>query len=190
MPRLEMGQLVVIDEHLPALIAFDAVEILADRLFQFGDLERLAAGLGQRRRGGPGSGVDLPAEAVERAALALERVDDVHGGDRLSAGVLRVGDGVADDVLEEDLEHAAGLLVDEARDALDAAAAREAADGGLGDALDVVPQHLTVTLGASLSESLSAVALARLAGHAFVLHWWRRPSSLVYPSVLLEPTVC
>ena len=48
-----------------------------------------------------------------------------------------VGDGVADDVLEEDLEHAAGLLVDEARDALDAAAAREAADGGLGDALDV-----------------------------------------------------
>ena len=65
--------------------------------------------------------------------------------------MLRVGDGVADDVLEEDLEHAAGLLVDEARDALDAAAAREAADGGLGDALDVVPKDLAVTLGASLS---------------------------------------
>ena len=108
----------------------------------------------------------LAAEAVQGAALALERVDDVHGGDRLSAGVLRVGDGVADDVLEEDLEHAAGLLVDEARDALDAAAAREAADGGLGDALDVVSQHLPVTLSASLSQSLSSFATS---GHVAVL---------------------
>jgi hypothetical protein len=47
--------------------------------------------------------------------------------------VLGVGDGVADDVLEEDLEHAAGLFVDEARDTLHTAAARETADGGLGD---------------------------------------------------------
>ena len=70
--------------------------------------------------------------------------------------MLRVGDGVADDVLEEDLEHAAGLLVDEARDALDAAAAREAADGGLGDALDVITKYLAMTLGASLAESLAS----------------------------------
>jgi hypothetical protein len=48
--------------------------------------------------------------------------------------VLRVGDRVADHVLEEHLEHAARLLVDEAADALDTTTAREAADGGLGDA--------------------------------------------------------
>ena len=41
----------------------------------------------------------LAAEAVEGAALALERVDDVHGGDGLAAGVLGVGHGVADGVL-------------------------------------------------------------------------------------------
>jgi hypothetical protein len=41
----------------------------------------------------------LAAESVESAPLALERVDDVHGGDGLSLGVLRVGDGIADDVL-------------------------------------------------------------------------------------------
>jgi len=45
------------------------------------------------------------------------------------------------------LEHAAGLLVNEARNALDTAAAREAANGGLGDALDVVPKDLAVALG-------------------------------------------
>ena len=84
----------------------------------------------------------LSAEAVQGAALALERVHDVHGRDGLPARVLGVGDRVADDVLEEDLEDAAGLLVDEAADALDAAAAGEAADGGLGDALDVVAEDL------------------------------------------------
>jgi hypothetical protein len=65
----------------------------------------------------------LAAEAVEGASLPLEGVDDVHGGDGLPLGVLGVGDGVTDHVLQEHLQHAAGLLVDEARDALDSAAA-------------------------------------------------------------------
>ena len=73
----------------------------------------------------------LRAEAVEGLALALERVHDVERRDGLAARVLGVRHGVTDDVLEEDLEDAAGLLVDEARDALDTTAACEAADGGL-----------------------------------------------------------
>ena len=36
--------------------------------------------------------------------MAFQGVDDVHGSDGLSLGVLTVGDGVTDDVLEEDLE--------------------------------------------------------------------------------------
>ena len=62
-------------------------------------------------------------------------VDHVHGGEGLALGVLGVGDGVPDHFLQEGLEHAAGLLVDEAGDPLDAAPPRQAADGGLGDAL-------------------------------------------------------
>ena len=104
----------------------------------------------------------LTAEAVQGAALALERVDDVHRGDGLAARVLRVRDRIADDVLEEDLEHAARLLVDEARDALDAAAASETADRRLGDALDVVAQDLAVALRAALAQTLAALAPARL----------------------------
>ena len=52
----------------------------------------------------------------------------------------------------------AGLLVhvDEAGDAFDTATAGETADGGLGDALDVVAKDLAVTLGAALSESLAS----------------------------------
>ncbi|XP_028712048.1 uncharacterized protein LOC114682366 [Peromyscus leucopus] len=84
----------------------------------------------------------LASEAVQGAALALERVDHVHGGDGLALSVLGVGDGVADHVLQEHLQHPAGLLVDEAGDALDTAAPGQAADGGLGDALDVVAQNL------------------------------------------------
>ena len=52
----------------------------------------------------------LATEAVEGAALAFEGVDDVHGGDGLAAGVLGVGDGVADDGLHEGLEDATSLL--------------------------------------------------------------------------------
>ena len=44
----------------------------------------------------------LATEAVQGAALALERVDDIHGGDGLVARALGVGHGVADDALEED----------------------------------------------------------------------------------------
>jgi len=76
----------------------------------------------------------LATKAVQRAPLALERVHDVKRGDRLAARVLSVGDRVADHILQEHLEHAARLLVDEAADALDAAAARQTPDGGLGDA--------------------------------------------------------
>ncbi|XP_040854995.1 uncharacterized protein LOC121168753 [Ochotona curzoniae] len=70
----------------------------------------------------------------------------------------RACDGVPDHVLQEHLEHAARLLVDEAGDALDSAAASEAPDGGLGDALDVVPQDLAMALGAALAEPLAAFA--------------------------------
>jgi hypothetical protein len=93
----------------------------------------------RRQRGG-----ESAAEAVEGAALALERVDEVHGGDGLAAGVFGVGDGVADDVLEEDLEHATGLLVDAPGDALDATPAGQPPDRRLGDALDVVTKDLAV----------------------------------------------
>ena len=101
------------------------------------------------------------AEAVQRAALALEGVDHVHGGDGLPLGVLAVGDGVPDDVLQEDLQDPPRLLVDQPRDALDAAAAGQAADGGLGDALDVVPEDLPVALGPALPETLPSLPAAR-----------------------------
>ena len=107
----------------------------------------------------------LSSESVQGASLPLEGVDHIHGGDGLPLGVLGVGDGIPDDVLKEDLEDSTGLLVDEAGDPLDSSPPRQTADCGLGDALDVVPQHLTVTLGASLAQSLASLAASsHLAG--------------------------
>ena len=100
----------------------------------------------------------LAAEAVESASLTLERIDDVHGGDSLALGMLGVGDCVADHVLQEDLEHAARLLVDETAEALDAATTRQTSNGRLGDALDVVAQHFSVTLGATFAQSFTSFA--------------------------------
>ena len=103
----------------------------------------------------------LTTKAVESATLPLESIEDVHGCGGLAAGVLGVGHGVADDRLKENLEHTTGLLVDEAADALDTAAACEAANSGLGDTLDVVPQDLPVPLGTALTSSLFTFAASR-----------------------------
>ncbi len=102
--------------------------------------------------------LDLATETVQGTALALEGVDDVERGDGLALGVLGVGDGITDNGLEEGLEDTAGLFVDHGGDTLDTATARETADSRLGDTLDVVTQDLTVTLGAALAKTLSALA--------------------------------
>ena len=104
---------------------------------------------------------NLAAEAVEGTALTFQSVDDVHGGDGLSLGVLGVGDGVADDVLEEHLQDTTGLFVDQSGDTLDTASASQTTDSGLGDTLDVITQHLTMTLSASLSKTLASFATSR-----------------------------
>ena len=103
----------------------------------------------------------LTSESVQSAALAFQSVDDIHGGDGLALGVLGVGDGITDDVLQEDLQHTAGLFVDETRDTLDTTSASKTADGRLGDALDVVAKNFAMTLGASLSETLAALSASR-----------------------------
>jgi len=109
-----------------------------------------------------GEGVQhLLAETVESAARALQGVDDIESSDGLPLGVLAVGDGVADNVLEEDLENTTGLLVDKARDTLDTTTTSETANRGLGDTLDVVAQDLAMTLRAALAETLAAFAASR-----------------------------
>jgi hypothetical protein len=96
----------------------------------------------------------------ERTALTLKSVDNIERCDGLSLGVLSVCDGVTDDTLEEGLEDTTGLLVDHGGDTLDTTTASETADSGLGDTLDVVAQDLAVTLGATLSKTLSTLATA------------------------------
>ena len=54
----------------------------------------------------------LTSESVQGASLPLEGIDHIHGGDGLPLGVLGVGDGIPDHVLEEHLEDATSLLVD------------------------------------------------------------------------------
>ena len=104
---------------------------------------------------------NLTSESVESTSLSLKSVDDVHSGNGLSASVFGVGDGVSDDVLEEHLEDTTGLLVDESRDTLHTSSTSETADGGLGDSLDIVAKHFSVTLGTSLSESFSSFSSSR-----------------------------
>jgi hypothetical protein len=110
-------------------------------------------------------GSSSAAETIESAALSLERVHHVECGDGLPLSVLSVGDGVADDVLEESTQHVACLLIDESRDALDTAATSQSANRRLSDPQDRLLEGL---LSVALSTNL-AVALANLASADHVL---------------------
>ena len=66
----------------------------------------------------------------------------IHGSDSLPLGVFSVGDGVPDHIFQEHFEDAPRLLVDQPGDPFHAAPTRQTADGRLGNALNVVTQHL------------------------------------------------
>ena len=80
----------------------------------------------------------LSAKSVQSPSLSLESVDDVHGGDGLPLGVLGVCHGITDDVLKENFQNSAGLLVDQSRYSLHTATASKTADSWLGYSLYVI----------------------------------------------------
>jgi hypothetical protein len=69
-----------------------------------------------------------------------------------------VGNGIAHEVLKEDLKNNADLLVDQAGNTLDSTTASETTDFVLGDALDVVAQNFSVSHTHTLC-SLSASSI-------------------------------
>ena len=46
----------------------------------------------------------LTSESVQGAALPLEGIDNIHGGDGLPLGVFGVGDSITDDIFQENFE--------------------------------------------------------------------------------------
>jgi len=107
----------------------------------------------------------LTAESVEGTSLSLQSVDNVHGCDGLSLGMLCVCDCITDDVLEEDFQDTTGFLVDESRDTFNSTSTCKTTDGRLGDTLDVVSKNFPVTLGAPLSKTFSSFTTTR---HVYV----------------------
>ena len=80
---------------------------------------------------------------VDGAALTVQSPHNVRGAHSLALAHFNYSANVAKKVLQEKLQVEPRLLVDIGRDALDAAAASEAADGGFGDSLDVVAEDFS-----------------------------------------------
>ena len=99
--------------------------------------------------------MNLTSKSIEGTSLSLQGIDHIHGSDSLPLGMFSVGNSISDDILKENLENSTSLLIDESRDTLDSTTTSQPPDSRLGDTLDVVSQHLPVTLSASLSQSLS-----------------------------------
>lgn len=102
----------------------------------------------------------LTAEAVEGTTLSFQGVHDVHSCDGLPFRVLGVSYGVPYHVLEEHLQDTSRLFVYQSGYPLDAASPRQTSNGRFRDALDVVSQNFSVTLGASFPQTLSTFSSA------------------------------
>ena len=105
--------------------------------------------------------IPLTSETVEGLSLALQSVHNVHGSDSLTAGVLSVGDRVANHILKEDFENTASLFVDQSGDTFDTPTSSQTTNRGLGNTLDIVAQDFSVTLGTSLPKSFTSLSSAR-----------------------------
>ena len=56
----------------------------------------------------------LASEAIESTALPLQGIHYIHCSDSLPLSMLSVGDGITDNILQENLQDTPSLLVDEA----------------------------------------------------------------------------
>ena len=106
--------------------------------------------------------------------MSLEGIDDIEGGDGLSLGVLGVGNGVLDNVLEELSEDNSGLVIDEGADSLDTTSSGESSDSWLGDTKDGVLDGLgRESLGSSLSSDFTELS-------SFCFGWWHFIIKIIY----------
>ena len=99
---------------------------------------------------------NLTAETVQGAALTLQRVYNIKGSHGLPASVLRICDSIADDVLQENLQHRTSLFINQARDTFHTTTTSETSNGRLRNTLDVIARNLPVPFGAALAEPFAA----------------------------------
>jgi hypothetical protein len=102
-----------------------------------------------KHRSGATINNNLQAETVKGSSLAFQGIDDIHGGDCLSLGVLSVSDGVPNDILKEDFEDSSGLFVDQSGDSLHSTTTSQTTNGWFGDTLDVVAKDFSMAFGTS-----------------------------------------
>lgn len=116
---------------------------------------------------------------IKRLPLPMQRINNIDRRDRLALLHIHNRADIAHYTLQKAAQIEADLCVNRARDALDAAAAREAADVGFGDALDVVAEDFAV--GACQRECKAEEGEVS----SKMLYRWRLAPPLPMPSPLL-----
>lgn len=103
---------------------------------------------------------DLAREThIDGSALLLQSIDDIGCADSLALTHLHDGTSIEQQFAQVLPQLGANLLVDGARDALDASTACETTDGGLGDALDIVAENFPVSCSRVSIEASRPVTL-------------------------------
>ncbi|KAG6544030.1 hypothetical protein Mapa_014553 [Marchantia paleacea] len=103
----------------------------------------------------------LSSEPIQSSSLSLQRVHHIHGSDSLSPCVLCICHRISDHVLQKDLQNSASLFINQPTDTLHSSSSGQAPDGGLRYPLNVVSEHLPVTLSASFAQTFTSLSASR-----------------------------
>ena len=71
----------------------------------------------------------LTSKSVHGTSLAFQGIDNIHGGDCLSLGMLCVGDGITVNIFQEYLQDTTGFFVDQLRDTFGTTSFGKKSDG-------------------------------------------------------------
>ncbi|KAG6540107.1 hypothetical protein Mapa_018562 [Marchantia paleacea] len=103
----------------------------------------------------------LSSESVQSSSLSLQGVHHIHSSDSLSPRVLGVSHGISDHVLQKDLQNSASLFINQPADTLHSSSSSQTPDGGLRNPLNVISEHLPVSLGASFAQTFTSLPASR-----------------------------
>ncbi|KAG6544032.1 hypothetical protein Mapa_014555 [Marchantia paleacea] len=103
----------------------------------------------------------LSPEPIQSSSLSLQRVHHIHGSDSLSPCVLRICHRISNHILQKNLQNPASLLINQPADSLHSSSSGQTPDGGLGNPLNIISEHLPVTLGASLAQTFTSLSASR-----------------------------
>ena len=112
-------------------------------------------------------------KAIQCLPFSSQCIHNIHCSNSLAVGVFSICHRISNNVLQEHLQNTLHLIVHDPRDSLDPTPPSKAADGRLGNALNVVPQDTSMAFCPSFAKTFATFS------PAWHVYFWSPQSSFM-----------